>query len=137
MGIDLVSEIKNHPEIVNLLVSLTYCAAALAESTNGVRDMSPSPKQLENGEKILEKNIKNDKITISMAKLLNKIDDKEKIDIDIKEFKKNESHNHKEIDNVNNDNDIPTEKSLLSPSKKKNVKPSRTNDKKLCCCIIN
>jgi hypothetical protein len=46
LGIDLVAEITHHPEIVDLLISLTFFAADMACKTNGVRDLNPSPKNI-------------------------------------------------------------------------------------------
>jgi hypothetical protein len=37
LGIDLVQEINNHPEVIDLLITLTYAAGELQTSTNGVR----------------------------------------------------------------------------------------------------
>jgi hypothetical protein len=46
LGLDLISEIKNHPEVVDLLITLTYSASELQLQTNGVREITPFPENI-------------------------------------------------------------------------------------------
>lgn len=46
LGVDIYAELQHNISVIDLLVNLTYSAAQLCLETNGVREVSPSPKKL-------------------------------------------------------------------------------------------
>lgn len=59
LGIDVMGAILHNPEIVDLLVSLTYTACQMHISTNGVRELNPFPDSVEVDNLNFNKNGKN------------------------------------------------------------------------------